>query len=281
MVPEENLVANHYTHGSLLDAIATGLEKLGRSPETTGVDDLAPVDEFHIGGRAATEQFLDQLGIVSGDHVLDVGCGLGGASRFSAQRYGCRVTGIDLTREYVETGAILNSWVGLGDRIHLEQANASAIPYPEATFDRAYMLHVGMNIADKRALASELHRVLKPGGTLGIYDVMRVGDGDLEFPVPWADSPEGSSVSRPDEYKQALDEVGFRAMMERDRAGFAQQFFAELQARAATAAGPPALGLHILMGETAPTKFGNMVENISRGRVAPVELIAEKPATRT
>jgi SAM-dependent methyltransferase len=246
MVPDENLVANHYTHGSLLDAIATGLEKLGRSPETAAVDDLAPVD----GGRVATEHFLDQLGISSGDHVLDVGCGLGGASRFSAERYGCRVTGIDLTREY---------------------------PYPEAAFDRAYMLHVGMNIADKHALASELHRVLKPGGTLGIYDVMRVGDGDLEFPLPWAGSPEGSSVARPDEYKQALDEVGFRVTMERDRAGFAQQFFAELQARAATAAGPPPLGLHILMGETAPTKIGNMVENISRGRVAPVELIGEKP----
>jgi hypothetical protein len=84
-------------------------------------------------------------------------------------------------------------------------------------------------------------------------------------------------VARPDEYKQALDEVGFRVTMERDRSGFAQQFFAELQARAETAAGPPPLGLHILMGETAPTKVGNMVENISRGRVAPVELIAEKP----
>jgi len=277
MVPDENLVSNHYTHGSLLDAIATGLEKLGRSPETAAVDDLAPVDEFHIGGRVATKHFLDQLGIGSGDHVLDVGCGLGGASRFSAQRYGCRVTGIDLTREYVEAGTVLNSWVGLGDRIHLERADASAIPYPEAAFDRAYMLHVGMNIADKHALASELHRVLKPGGTLGIYDVMRVGNGDLEFPVPWAGSPEGSFLARPDEYKHALDEVGFRVTMERDRADFAQQFFAELQARAATAAGPPPLGLHILMGETAPTKVGNMVENISRRRVAPVELIAEKP----
>jgi SAM-dependent methyltransferase len=277
MMPDVNLVASHYTHGSLLDAIASGLEELGRSPETAGVDDLAPVDEFHVGGRVATEHFLDQLAIGPGDHVLDVGCGLGGASRFSAERYGCRVTGIDLTREYVEAGKVLNSWVGLADRIHLEQADASAIPCPEAAFGRVYMLHVGMNIADKHALASELHRVLKPGGRLGIYDVMRVGDGDLEFPVPWAGSPEGSSVARPDEYKQALDEVGFRVTMERDRSGFAQQFFAELQARAETAAGPPPLGLHILMGETAPTKVGNMVENISRGRVAPVELIAEKP----
>jgi ubiquinone/menaquinone biosynthesis C-methylase UbiE len=166
-----------------------------------------------IGGRVATEHFLDQLAIGPGDHVLDVGCGLGGASRFSAERYGCRVTGIDLTREYVEAGKVLNSWVGLADRIHLEQADASAIPCPEAAFDRVYMLHVGMNIADKHALASELHRVLKPGGRLGIYDVMRVGDGDLEFPVPWAGSPEGSSVARPDEYKQALDEVGFRVTM--------------------------------------------------------------------
>lgn len=270
------LVANHYTHGSLLDAIVAGVEGLGKSTDTVSVEDLAPVDEFHIGGRVATESFLDQVNPTAGDHVLDVGCGLGGASRFVAQRYGCRVTGIDLTPEYIETARVLCSWVGLDERITLEQGDATDLSYCAGMFDKAYMMHVGMNIADKHALLAELYRVLKPGGTLGIYDVMRVSDGDLSFPVPWATDAEVSVVSSPEEYKAALYAVGFHVTAERSRRDFALDFFAHLKASTAGAEGPPPLGLHILMGETAPIKVKNMIENISQNRIAPVELIAEK-----
>lgn len=275
---DTGLVANHYTHGSLLDAIAAGVERLGKSPNNVSVDDLAPVDEFHIGGRAATESFLDQVNPSAQDHVLDVGCGLGGSSRFVAQRYGCRVTGIDLTLEYIETARVLCSWVGLDDRITLEQGDATCLSYSPGSFDKAYMMHVGMNIAAKRALVSELFRVLKPGGVLGVYDVMRVGGGDLSFPVPWATTAQESAVATPTEYKSALHAAGFDVLAERNRREFALEFFARLKASTPGAQDPPPLGLHILMGETAPTKVKNMVENISLNRVAPVELIALKNA---
>lgn len=88
-MPDIKLVATHYTHGSLLDSIIAGVAKLGKTQASVRVEDLGPVDEFHIGGRVATESFLDQIGLRADDHVLDVGCGLGGASRFAAQRYGC------------------------------------------------------------------------------------------------------------------------------------------------------------------------------------------------
>ena len=273
---DANLVSKHYTHGRLLDTIRAGVEALGKSPDTVSVEDLGPVEEFHIGGRVATESFLDQLGLRTEDHVLDVGCGLGGASRFVAQRYGCRVTGIDLTREYIETGRVLCSWVGLEDRIALDQGDATALSYSDGAFDKAYMMHVGMNIADKQRLIAELHRVIRPGGCLGIYDVMRIGDGDLTLPVPWAATVGANAVASPEEYKDALKAAGFQLLAERNRREFAVEFFARLQANAATAQGPPPLGLHILMGETAPVKVKNMIENITENRVAPVELIAEK-----
>jgi SAM-dependent methyltransferase len=148
--------------------------------------------------------------------------------------------------------------------------------YSDDVFDKAYMMHVGMNIADKQSLISELYRVLRPGGYFGIYDVMRVGDGDITFPVPWAATAEASVVASPDEYKSALNAVGFRVIAERNRREFALDFFARLQASTAAAGGPPPLGLHILMGETAPMKVKNMIGNILESRVAPVELIAEK-----
>ena len=101
-MPDDNLIANHYTHGNLLNTVRDGVQKMGKTIDSVHIDDLGPVDEFHIGGRVATESFLDQLNIDATHHVLDVGCGLGGGSRFAAQRYGCRVTGVDLTQEYVE-----------------------------------------------------------------------------------------------------------------------------------------------------------------------------------
>lgn len=277
-MPDANVVAQHYTHGGLVDAIREGVEKLGKPIEDVRIDDLGPVDEFHIGGRVATEGFLDQLSITSDHHVLDVGCGLGGGSRFAAQRYRCRVTGVDLTTEYVATGNTLCEWVGLNTHIRLLVENATALSHPDNSFDRAYMIHVGMNIADKESLASELYRVVRPGGIVGIYDVMQVGNGDLEFPVPWATDPSGSSVSSPAVYRSVLKSAGFKIVAERNRRDFALDFFARLKTKVADAGGPPPLGLHILMGDTAQVKVKNMIENISRDVLAPVELIAVKGA---
>ncbi|MCH9648970.1 MAG: methyltransferase domain-containing protein [Deltaproteobacteria bacterium] len=275
-MPGTQLVEENYTHGRLLEAIREGIGKLGKTVDSVQIDDLAPVDEFHIGGRQATESFLDQLQIAADHQVLDVGCGLGGGSRFAAQRYGCRVTGIDLTQEYVETGNELCRWVGLSDRIHLEVHNATSLPHPGETFDRAFMMHVGMNIADKEALASELYRVMRPGGKVGIYDIMEAGKGDLAFPVPWAMDREGSSVASPAAYKAALQAAGFKIIAERNRRDFALEFFSQLRAKMKSAEGPPPLGLHILMGQLAPVKIKMMIENISHNRIAPVEIIAEK-----
>ena len=185
-MPELSDISKHYAHGDLIEAIRSGLTLQGKSMHTVTIDDLAPVDEFHIGGRRASEDFLDQLAFDAQTKVLDVGCGLGGPARFVASRYGGQVTGIDLTREYVETGNTLCKWVGLDKRIFLQEGSALALPFAEASFDGAYMLHVGMNIEDKEKLAEEVARVLRSGAVFGIYDVMRTGPGDLAFPVPWA-----------------------------------------------------------------------------------------------
>lgn len=269
-------VATHYTHGTLTAAISAGLAALGKTQASVTVDDLAPVDEFHIGGRTASKDFLDQLRLDRAMRVLDVGCGLGGGARFVASHYGSQVVGVDLTREYVETGNTLSQWVGLGDKISLSQGSALAMPLPDASFDAAYMMHVGMNIEDKETLAREVSRLLKPGGVFGIYDVMRAGPGELKFPVPWASRPELNAVAEPQRYKRALEAAGFSVEAERNRREFALDYFAGLRAKTTAAGGPPPLGLHVLMGSTRQEKIANMIENISQGRIAPVELIARK-----
>jgi ubiquinone/menaquinone biosynthesis C-methylase UbiE len=275
---DRDAVVQHYSCEGLLAAIETGLAGLGKTPESVTIDDLAPVDEFHIGGRRASDDFISQLPLSKGSAVLDIGCGLGGPARYTAQRFGARVTGIDLTSDFVAAGTAMCHWVGLADAVTLKQGSALDLPFEPASFDAAYMIHVGMNIADKDRLCCEAARVLKPGGHFGIYDVMQVGAGDLDFPVPWAEQPETSATAAPTAYRSALEQAGFTVTAERNRRDFALEFFAEMQAKMAAAGGPPPLSLHVLMGESRAAKVANMVANISSGRLAPVEMIAQKSA---
>jgi SAM-dependent methyltransferase len=273
---DEPAVADHYTHGALIDAIRAALAAAGRSPDRLTVADLAPIDEFHMGGRPATLALAKQLGLGPGDHLLDVGCGIGGPARCLAEALGCRVTGIDLTEEYVAAAAVLSGWVGLADRVAFRQGSALALPFDDGAFDGATMIHVGMNVADKAALFAEVARVLRPGGVFGVYDVMRAGDEDVHYPVPWASSAETSFLDTREGYRAALDAAGFAVVAESDRSGFARDVFAALKAKVAKTGGPPPLGLHVIMGAEAPAKTTNMIANVEAGRIAPVELIARR-----
>jgi len=259
----DRAVSDHYLHGDLLNAIQAAIPKLGKTIESITIDDLAPVDEFHIGGRQATEHFLSQLNISEQDHILDVGCGLGGASRYVANRYNNQVTGIDLTEEYVDTGNALCAWVKLDRQISLHQASALSMPFENETFDGAYMMHVGMNIDDKVQLFNEIYRVLRPGTSFGVYDVMRIKDGELTYPVPWATEKSTSSLAAPDQYRSALENAGFVVSRENNRRDFALDFFKRLAEKVAANSGPPPLGLHILMKQSTAVKIKNMVKNIA------------------
>ncbi len=269
----ERLVARHYAQGGLEAAILAGLAAAGKDPARLGMDDLAPVDEFHIGGRRATEELAARLPLAPGMKLLDIGSGLGGAARFLATRHGCDVTGIDLTAEYVAVANMLAARVGLAGRVRYLEGSAMALPFADASFDGATMLHVGMNIADKGALFRGVRRVLKPGGFFAIYDVMAEdGGGDLAYPVPWATTAATSFVERAASYRAWLAESGFVVTHERNRRDLAMEFFARL--RAAGANGPPPLGLHLVMGEATRAKVANMIGNVERGLVAPVEIVA-------
>jgi ubiquinone/menaquinone biosynthesis C-methylase UbiE len=268
----EQTVAQHYTHGSLETVLLDGLRQSGKNPDRIDPDDLAPVDEFHIGGRQATAEFADQLGLQPGMDLLDIGSGIGGPARYFAHHRKCRVTGIDLTDEYVRVAGTLSERAGLAANLKFVQGSALALPFPPASFDGAYMLHVGMNIGDKATLFGQVKRVLRPGGFFGIYDVMRIGPGELAFPVPWARTAESSFVAAADDYRRLLRDAGFVVQKERERRAFAIEFFKKMQARVAES-GVPTLGLHIVMGADFPHKVKNLVANLENGLVAPIEMI--------
>ena len=275
MVNEKD-VAEQYLHGDLLNSIQVSIAKLGKTPDSITIEDLAPVDEFHIGGRMATANLIEQLDITEQGHILDVGCGLGGAARFVADKYNIQVTGIDLVHEYIETGKVLCTWVNLNNRITLEHGSALSMPFQDDSFDGGFMLHVGMNIEDKAQLFTEIYRVLRSGSSFGVYDIMRYKDGELTYPVPWATDNLTSKLATPDQYKEVILRAGFEVTGESNRRDVAIKFFEELRAKTEAKSGPPALGLHILMKESTTIKINNMIDNIARDYIAPVEIIAHK-----
>lgn len=278
MSSSEPLIEHYTPPTSLLGSIEKGLAALGQSAETVTLDSLGPVDEFHIGGRPATTHLLDQLDLEPTDQILDVGCGLGGPARQAAQRVG-RVTGIDLTPEYTATGNTINQWLGLTDSVELHTGSALEMPFDDASFDAAYMIHVGMNISDKRGLMREVARVLRPGGRFGIYDIMSFADSSPEFPLPWSSEPATSHVARPELYQENAAEAGLIPVAENNRQRQAVEFFDRLAATQAENAasqaepGPPPLGLHLVMGPTVAQKMKNMVTAVRANQIAPVEML--------
>ena len=273
---DEAIISQHYTHGNLLGAIEGSVSKLGKTISSVTVDDLAPVDEFHIGSRIATAHLLDQLQYFPTDRILDIGCGLGGAARYVASKYGCKVDGIDLTPEYIDTGNTLCGWVGLDQQVKLHQGSALVLPFKDESFDGAFMLHVGMNIDDKAALFKEVSRVLKPGARFGVYDIMRIEEGEIPYPMTWAPDAGTSSLATPEAYRDAMEQAGFNVSTETNRRDFALEFFKQMQEKIRANGGPPPLGLHVLMQDSTPVKLKNLVDSIAAGLIAPVEIIGQK-----
>jgi len=270
----EQTVAQHYTAEKLERAIVDALTASGKDLDHLTPLDLAPVDEFHIGGRQATTDFAAELGIEPGLHLLDIGCGLGGASRYFASERGCRVTGIDLTAEYVRVARALATRVGLADRVAYWQGSALSLPFAPGSFDGAYMLHVGMNIQDKARLFAQVRRVLRPGCLFGIYDVMRESsEGELSFPVPWASGLDTSFVESAGTYRGLLEAAGFAVEKERSRREYAIEFL-RTRAGGPPSGGPPPVGLHILMGTSASRKVSNLLDSLRRGCIAPTEMMS-------
>lgn len=271
----EQEVVQHWTHGSLEEAIRNGLIASGCNLNRLQPDDLAPVDEFHMGGREATVHLAERINLKADVTVLDIGSGIGGPARFLAHGYGCRVIGVDVTPEYVEVAESLTRMVGLAGRVSFTIASATELPFDAESFDATTLIHVAMNIADKERLCAEVARVLKAGGVFGVYEVMRTSDGDLSYPVPWADTAALSFLATPANFRQALERGGFVVVAEEDRREFALDFFRRIRTRMIES-GPPPLGIHLHMGPTASQKIANMIDNLERGLIAPVEMICRR-----
>jgi len=268
-------VEDHYTRRSLGDSILSALRQAGKDLEHLTPDDLAPVDEFHSGQRNATVRLAQLAGVSGAEDVLDVGCGIGGPSRFLAKEFGCRVAGLDLTAEFIEVANMLARRTGLADKVSYRQGDALDLPFADASFDLVWSQNAAMNIADRDRLYAEMRRVLKPAGRLAIQDVAAGPGGEPYYPTPWAKDKSISFLFPPQVTREKLERAGFRVLAWHDpTAESLQQALA--RAKALEAGALPPLGLHILIGPNFPTVSKNMVRNLEEARIQLINAVLER-----
>ena len=264
-------VARHYGHAGIAEAILAALATAGKDVERLTPDDLAPIDEFHTRGRAATLDLAKLLDLGAAHRVLDVGSGIGGPSRFLAHTYRCTVVGLDLTPEFCAVARLLAERTGLAERASYRQGNALDMPFDDESFDVVWSQNASMNIAERDRLYHEMHRVLRPGGRLAINDVTSGEGGEPHYPVPWAREASVSFLLTAEVTRKRLEAAGFRVIAWEDSSAPALEF-----SRRRAAAGPSPLGIHVFMGADWPTMTANSLRNLAEDRIRSHHAVLER-----
>ena len=266
-------IHEYYSPNDLYDKIISGLNKLGKEPATITLDDLQPVDEFHIRGDAATKELIQLSQFTPEMHILDVGCGVGGSTRRLSYETGCCVTGIDLSDEYIDVAEKLTQLLEMQDRVNFTAASALELPFEDNKFDGVWSIQMNMNIEDKHALFKEMFRVLKPDGRAVLYEVC--GNSPVHFPVPWAQDESMSFLEPPERFREIISAVGFGIDIWNDKTPLAQQAFSHIT-KPVGEPDLPELGVHLLVGNDILMKAYNLHRNLNDERVSLIEAVLIK-----
>ena len=267
-------VARQYTMGDMGARILAALTAEGIDIDKLTTAHITNIDQFHTRGMLATREQGEAAAPSEGMHILDVGCGVGGPARYLAETFRCRVTGVDLTAEYVEVAAMLSARTGMEEATSFRQANALDLPFADGTFDMAWCQNVSMNIEDMDRFYAEVFRVLKAGARFVSADVT-AGDGRTpDYPLPWAREPVISFVSSQDGIRAALVGAGFDIVDWKDTTAdaVAAQNKPSQQARRSP------LGVALVAGADFPVRSGNLAKCLADGRFTSVQFVAKKPA---
>jgi ubiquinone/menaquinone biosynthesis C-methylase UbiE len=272
-------IHSYYSPNDLYNRIIAGLNKLGKDLSKVTLDDLQPVDEFHIRGDTATKELIQLAEFTPDMHILDVGCGIGGSARRLSHETGCRVTGIDLSNEYIDTAERLTRLLNMQEQVAFHACSALELPFDDNLFDGVWSLQMNMNVEDKPAWLKETHRVLKPGGRAVFYEVCGNRNTPLHFPVPWAQDSSMSFLVTPEVFRDVITSAGFDIEVWNDKTDLAQKAFSNVKEPVGER-NLPVLGVYLLVGNDIQTKAYNLHRNLDEERVSLIETVGRKPNSR-
>jgi len=272
----QSKIVEHYGIGALLARLEAALRADGADPTHPTIEELAPYDQFHGRGLEATEDMAALVSVRPADHLLDVGSGLGGPARWLSARFGCRITGIDLTPEFCAIAEHLTRLVGLDARVRFRLGDALAMPFEDGAFDGVYSMFVSMNIADKPRLYREIYRVLKPGGWLVLSEIAREKEGEARYPMPWASTPAESFLSTVVDTQEGLRSAGLEVEMVKNDLQRSLDFGARVRAMLERGEKPPYRANALIHGEAASAMLGNVARGYQEGSLVPIEIVARK-----
>ncbi len=269
-------ISDHWGTGDVYGRIMKAMAAASISPDTVTVEQMAPADHFHARGFPATVELADTLPIEAGHLIVDIGWGVGGPARYLAERFGCRVSGVDITEPFVEAANKLTALLKMEGQVAVELGDGQQLPYGDAMFEGGYTQHVTMNIADRARFFGEAFRVLKPGAFFALTEHGLGPAGSPHYPLPWSEDGSGAYLVTPADTVAYLEGVGFVDVEVEDTGAKYLAGYRRAMELAAQGALPP-FGAHILMGQTAPAKTKNAARNIEEGRTHPVQVICYKP----
>ena len=259
-------VADYYDKSDLLDSVLHLLKVNGYDLNNLKTEDLSAFDEFHVRGAEVSKE-LAEFTPFHNSRVLDVGCGIGGPARMLAEHYGCSVTGIDLSYEFIRTAQELTKLVGLNQKLQFIQGNAVDLPFQNHVFDVVWTQHAQMNIPDKFRFYEEVNRVLRPGGLFIYYDIYKTMEqANIYYPMPWADRAELSFLIRKEEVNGIFDSLNFEILHSVDQTHHGIVFFENLFKRVRKT-GPPKLGIQVIMGPSALSKLKNLMIHLQANKL--------------
>jgi cyclopropane fatty-acyl-phospholipid synthase-like methyltransferase len=124
-----------------------------------------------------TRKVADSLRLRKGEHVLDVGCGLGAPAIQLATEYGVRVTGVNFSVHQVAEADARARAAGLTDQVTFRSVNFSSLGFPDGSFDAMVAMESLVYVSELGHALGGLHRVLRPGGRLSLAEPTREGLG--------------------------------------------------------------------------------------------------------
>ncbi|MBD3223392.1 MAG: methyltransferase domain-containing protein [Caldithrix sp.] len=142
--------------------------------------------------------------------ILDIGAGYGGAARYLAETYGCKVVALNLSEVENERDREKNREQGLDRLIDVIDASFEDVPYPEEHFDVVWSQDSILHSARREQVLKEVARVLKRGGQFVLTDPMMADDCPDGVLQPILDRIHLESLASPGFYRKKADELNLK-----------------------------------------------------------------------